>query len=138
MAEKITFDRRMELAFGESQAGRIAQLAQNINEAIINYIAVKTWVSLVTALMCVSVYLIFGIEFAFFWALLIFVLNFIPYLGGLVAMAPPVVLGFLQHESLWPGVLIIVLLIGIQLFTGQILEPSVAGSKLNLSPLLIL
>ena len=136
--EKITFDRRMTLAFGEVRAGRIAQIMLSINEAIMNYIAVKMWISLVTALMCLAVYLIFGIEFAFFWALLIFVLNFIPYIGGLVAMGPPVILGFLQHESLWPGVVIIILLIGIQLFTGQIVEPRVAGNRLNLSPLLIL
>jgi AI-2 transport protein TqsA len=138
MAEKLTFDRRMTLAFGDTHAGRIAQLAQSINEAIINYIAVKTWISLVTALMSLGVFLIFGVEFAFFWALLIFLLNFIPYLGGLVAMGPPVALAFLQHDTIWPGVLIIVALTGIQLFTGQVLEPRVAGKRLNLSPLLIL
>jgi predicted PurR-regulated permease PerM len=138
LAEKITFDRRIALAFGDVHAGRIKELAQSINEAIINYIAVKMWISLVTALMSLGVFFFFDIEFAFFWGALIFLLNFIPYVGGIVAMAPPVVLAFLQHESIWPGVIIIALLTGIQLFTGQILEPRMAGSRLNLSPLLIL
>jgi AI-2 transport protein TqsA len=138
MAEKITFDRRMKLAFGDAHAGHVVAIAKNINEAIINYIAVKTWISLVTALMSLGVFLAFGIEFAFFWAVLVFLLNFIPYLGGLVALAPPVALGFLQHDSIWPGVAIIALLTGTQLFTGQLLEPRIAGGRLNLSPLLIL
>src|SRR5262245_61363573 len=137
-AEKISFDRRMALAFGEARAGRIAELVQSINQAIGNYIAVKAWISLVTALMSLGVFLFFGVDFAVFWAALIFLLNFVPYIGGLVAMGPPVVLAFLQHDSIWPGVIVIVLLTGIQLFTGQIVEPRIAGNRLNLSPLLIL
>jgi predicted PurR-regulated permease PerM len=138
VAEKITFERRMALAFGEAQAGRIAGLVQNINTAIGNYIAVKAWISLVTALLSLGVFLFFDVEFSFFWAALIFLLNFIPYIGGIVAMAPPVVLAFLQHDTIWPGVIVVVMLTGIQLFTGQILEPRMAGNRLNLSPLLIL
>ncbi len=78
----------------------------------------------------------FGIDFAILWAVLVFLLNFIPYLGGLVAMAPPILLAFI--DSPWRGLAVVVLLIAIQLFTGQFLEPKMAGRRLNLSPLLIL
>lgn len=138
MAERFTFPRRLEMAFGEGKAGELALVIQGINEAIINYLAVKTWISFVTGAMSMAVFLAFGIEFAFLWGVLVFLLNFIPYLGGLVALAPPVALGFLQFDSLWQGCVILGLVIGIQLFTGQYLEPKLAGRKLNLSPLLIL
>jgi predicted PurR-regulated permease PerM len=36
------------------------------------------------------------------------------------------------------AIVVVALLIGIQVFTGQYLEPKMAGRKLNLSPLLIL
>jgi predicted PurR-regulated permease PerM len=138
MAEKLTFPRRLTKAFGEQRSGQVQTIIANINEAIVRYIAVKAWISLITALLSLAVFLAFGIDFAFLWSILIFLLNFIPYLGGLVAMAPPVALGFLQHETFLPGIAIVVLLTAIQLFTGQFVEPRVAGQRLNLSPLLII
>lgn len=136
LAERLTFPRRMALAFGDARAEHILRLVQSINEAIVNYIAVKAWISLVTGALSYVVFAMFGIDFSFFWGVLIFFLNFIPYLGGLVAMAPPAVLAFLNSPL--EGIVVIVLLIGIQLFTGQFLEPRMAGSRLNISPLLIL
>ena len=138
MAEKITFPRRLGLAFGEGQASQILDVVGRINEAIVQYVAVKAWISFLTAAMSLVVFLAFGVEFAMVWGILIFLLNFIPYLGSLVALAPPIALAFLQLESPWLGLAVTVLLIGVQLFTGQYLEPRLAGRRLNLSPLLIL
>jgi len=138
MAEKLTFPRRLSQAFGDSRAGQVKQILENINDAIVRYIALKTSISLITAVLALAVYMAFGIDFAFLWSVLIFLLNFIPYIGGLVAMAPAVALAFLQHESFLPGIAVVVLLAGIQLFTGQFLEPRIAGQRLNLSPLLII
>ncbi len=138
MAEKLTFPRRLTQAFGDNRAGQVQQIIENINDAIVRYIALKTWISLITGFLALGVYMAFGIDFAFLWSVLLFLLNFIPYLGGLVAMAPPVALAFLQHESFFPGLAVVILLAAIQLFTGQFLEPRIAGQRLNLSPLLII
>ncbi len=138
MAEKLTLPRRLTQAFGNARADQVQTVIQNINDAIVRYIALKTWISLITGVLALGVYMAFGIEFAFLWSVLLFLLNFIPYLGGLVAMGPPVALAFLQHESFLPGIAVVILLAAIQLFTGQFLEPRIAGQRLNLSPLLIL
>jgi predicted PurR-regulated permease PerM len=138
VAENVTFPQRLALAFGEARAGHLADVLQHINEAIAGYIAVKTWISFVTAALSLAVFLVFGIDFAFLWAILVFLLNYIPYIGGLIALAPPIVLSFLQFDDFWHGLAVTALLIGVQLFTGQYLEPRLAGRKLNLSPILIL
>jgi predicted PurR-regulated permease PerM len=138
LAEKISFPRRMALAFGEVRADNILEVARSINEAIVSYIAVKAWISLLTALLSLIAFLLLGVEFSLLWAMLIFLLNFIPYLGGLIAMAPPVILTLIMGETVWEGIGLIVLLTVIQIVTGQIIEPRMAGSRLNLSPLLIL
>lgn len=137
-AEKLTFPRRLGMAFGDMQATQILIVVLSINEAIVRYIAVKTWISFLTALLSFLVFASFGLEFAVVWGILIFLLNFIPYLGSLIALAPPIALSFLQFETPWPGLAIIILLVGVQLLTGQYIEPRMAGKKLNLSPLLIL
>jgi predicted PurR-regulated permease PerM len=138
LAEKLTFPKRMQMAFGDRQAGRVLEIVKHINDAIMRYIAVKTWVSFVTAVLSLVILLAFGVEFSVLWALLIFAFNFIPYIGSLVAIAPPILLGFLQFDSYWRGGVITIWLIGVQAFTGQYLEPRLAGKSLNLSPLLIL
>jgi AI-2 transport protein TqsA len=138
MAERVTFSKRMALAFGETRATHIQTVVGSINEAIAKYIAVKGWISFVTGALSLVVFAIFGIDFAILWGVLIFLLNFIPYLGGLVGMGPPILLAFLQFDSPWIGIATAALMIGIQIFTGQYLEPKMAGRKLNLSPLLIL
>src|SRR5262245_35611319 len=90
MAERVSFPKRLALAFGESRATHIQTVVGSINEAIAQYIAVKGWISFVTGALSLVVFAIFGIDFAILWAVLIFLLNFIPYLGGLVGMGPPV------------------------------------------------
>ncbi len=137
MAERVSFPKRLAMAFGEVRATRIQSIVGSINEAIAQYIAVKTWISFVTAALSLVVFAAFGIDFAILWSVLIFLFNFIPYIGGLVAMGPPVLLAFLQLNPV-AATAVLGLMIAIQLFTGQYLEPKMAGRKLNLSPLLIL
>jgi predicted PurR-regulated permease PerM len=71
------------------------------------------------------------------WSILIFVLNYIPYLGSLLAIALPIALSFLHKE---PGTALAVAigLVGIQLALGNFVEPRMAGRRLGVSPLLIL
>ncbi len=138
LAEKISFPRRMELAFGAKRAHDIVNVVQSINEAIVNYIAVKAWVSLLTGLLSLIPMLVFRVDLALLWGLLFFLLNFIPYLGSLVAMIPPLLFAFVGSDSIVPGVLLLITLTIIQLVIGQVIEPRMAGSRLNLSPLLIL
>jgi predicted PurR-regulated permease PerM len=137
MAERVSFAKRLSLAFGDARATHIQMVVGSINEAIAQYIAVKGWISFITGAMSLAVFAAFGIDFAVLWGALIFLLNFIPYIGGLVAMGPPILLAFLQLSPV-EAIVVVALLIGIQVFTGQYLEPKMAGRKLNLSPLLIL
>jgi len=46
---------------------------------------VKTYVSIAVAILGYIVMVIVGVNFAFLWALLIFALNFIPYVGPLIS-----------------------------------------------------
>ena len=70
---------------------------------------------------------------------LIFLFNFIPYLGSLVAVSLPIVLIFLQFiEEPWKPLLITLLLLLVQRVVDNFIEPRLTGQKLGLSPLLVL
>ena len=70
--------------------------------------------------------------------LIIFILNYIPYIGSLIAVAFPVIMSVLQFYS---ASLTLVLLIGLmlcQIVVGNLIEPRLTGKTLNLSPVVIL
>jgi predicted PurR-regulated permease PerM len=136
--EKETFPRRILRAFGEQQGKYVLDVVVSINQAIAQYISVKTLVSLIAAVASLVVLLLFGVDFAVTWALLIFLFNFIPYLGSMVATALPILLSLVQLEELWQVAVVAVLLIAIQQAIGAFLEPRIAGRRLDVSPFLIL
>jgi predicted PurR-regulated permease PerM len=109
-----------------------------MNNKIGTYIGIKSLVCLATGgavyLLCLG----FGIDFALFWALLAFLLNFIPVVGSIVASAPPVLLAVVQLES-WAAILLFALaLVLVNVLLGQVLEPRLMGRRLAIKPLAIL
>jgi AI-2 transport protein TqsA len=137
LAEKITFPQRMKLAFGEIQGDRVLGVVGSINRAISEYVAVKTLISFLAGALSLVVLWWFRVDFYGMWSILIFLFNFIPYLGSLVAVALPIVLSFIQLGP-QSGIMVMVLLIGIQVVLGNFVEPRMAGRRLGVSPLLIL
>jgi predicted PurR-regulated permease PerM len=79
-----------------------------------------------------------GVDFALFWAVVIGLFNYIPYVGSIVGVALPVVLSLAQFGSLGTTALLGTLLIAAQTYVGNVLEPRVIGRQLNLSPFVVL
>ncbi len=136
-AEHVSFPERLRLAFGETQGTQVLAVVESINRAIFEYLSVKTFISFLAGVFSMAVLAVFGVDFYITWGLLIFLLNFIPYIGSLVAIAPPIALSFLQLD-LWQAILVTALIIGIQQVLGTLVEPRMAGQRLGVSPLLIL
>jgi len=138
LAEQVSFPRRIRRAFGETHGSRVLGIVGSINQAIAQYIAVKTSMSVLAGVLSTAVLFLFGVDFYILWGLLIFLFNYIPYLGSLIAVALPIVLSFVQLDEVWKSVVIALLLIGIQQAIGTVIEPRLAGQRLGVSPLLIL
>ena len=118
------------------------QLVNNILSHIIQdtqtYMGLKTIMSLLTAFSSYLVMKWSGLDFAEFWALLIFFLNFIPNIGAIIATLFPALLALIQFQHWWPFVVITSGLVMIQFIIGNLIEPKFMGKSLNLSPLVIL
>ena len=113
-------------------------MVDRVTKDIQTYIGLKTFVSAITGILSYIVMALVGVDFAGFWAVLIFILNFIPYIGSLVGVAFPAVLTLVQFDSLIPFVITSTVLASVQLAVGNIIEPRMMGRSLNLSPLVIL
>lgn len=118
------------------------QLIDNILTHIVKdtqtYLGLKTLLSLITATASWVIMKWVGLDFAEFWALLIFFLNFIPNIGAIVATAFPALLALIQFDSWIPFFVVTSGIVGIQFIIGNLIEPRFLSKSLNLSPLVIL
>lgn len=103
-----------------------------------SYFVIKTFVSLLTWFLSYLIMLSFGLNFALLWAMVIFLLNFIPNIWSIIAVFFPIVLSLIQYDSLYPFVFISAWLVWVQVLMWNIIEPKFMWNKLNLSPLVIL
>ncbi len=124
--------------FMVSSDSKFTGILQEINEKIGGYIFMKTVMSLLTGVLVTVECWIFGIDFAIFWGLLAFLLNYIPTVGSIVATVPLVLLAVVQIDS-WGVIVFFALnLIVLLQLIGQVLEPKLMGSRLGLKPIAIL
>lgn len=109
-----------------------------IGRDIETYVWIKTLMSLLAAGLSYIILVFAGVDFAAFWALLIFILNYIPFIGSVVAVAFPVVLSILQFASIALTGGVLIGLMAVQLVVGNVIEPRMTGTSLNLSPVIII
>ena len=122
----------------KEQAEKTAALLTDISESIRRYIWIKTLVSLITAVVSYAVLRWIGVDFAETWAMLIFVLNFIPNIGSILAVTFPALIALVQFDSLTPFLTLVIGLTALQFAIGSILEPILMGGTLNMSPFAII
>ncbi|HTV32279.1 MAG TPA: AI-2E family transporter [Methylocella sp.] len=138
LAEMTDFkDKLAELDKGMS-GWSLLETCGRISEKIRKYMLIRTIASAVTGVAVFLFTLAIGLDLAIAWGVLSFVLNYIPYIGPLIAVILPVIFAMAQFES-WPmAVMIFGSLYLIQLVIGNYLEPMLTGNALAISPLVML
>jgi AI-2 transport protein TqsA len=102
------------------------------------YMLVRSVMSVLTGTVIWGFALLAGLELATAWGVIAFVLNYIPFIGPLIATVFPTLFAIAQFES-WQLALIIFLSLNlIQFVIGSYFEPRFAGATLSVSPFLIL
>lgn len=129
---------KVRSAFPEQYADRIGDVITGIDTQVRQYLVTKTLISLGTGLMTFLFLLVLGVDFPLIWGLLAFILNYIPNIGSVIAVLFPFFLSLLQFDSLTVPLLVLLLLGGIQMLMGNMIEPRIMAFSLNLSPLLVL
>ena len=114
------------------------ELIDKMRSDIRSYVGIKVLTSTATGLISYMVLKLVGVDFASFWAVLIFLLNFIPTIGSIIATLFPSLLTLIQFPTLGPFVVTISVLTVVQFCIGSLIEPRLMGNRLNLSPIVIL
>ncbi len=139
MASKDRLVAALEIAQKEKNGNsNLTRSLREIESSIGKYFAVKSLISLGTALVGMLFMGFFGIDFVLFSGLLLFFFNFIPNFGSITASAFPVLVGFLEYGLSWQPFAIAIALAVTQFSFGNLIEPKYIGNTLNISPLFIL
>jgi AI-2 transport protein TqsA len=112
---------------------------REIEMKIRSYIVTKTVISIFTGLAFGVVLWFYGIPLSVVFALLAFLLNFIPNVGPLIACALPAPLILLDPNLSIVGMIMVMTLAGVvQFVSGNIVEPKIMGDSFELHPIAIL
>jgi AI-2 transport protein TqsA len=102
------------------------------------YIFTKFITSSATGILTGLIYWFLGIELAFIFGTLTFILNFIPVFGSVIAVLIPLPIAFLQFTDPTNVILVIALPAIVHIIIGNILEPKIFGETFGLHPITII
>ncbi len=119
----------------DSNRRRFDKVLRKVEMSLAKYFRVKTLMSLLTGFASFIILKIMGVDAAIVWAFLIFLLNYIPTIGSLIATVFPAVFSLLQFGTFTPFVIIIFVIGAVQIIVGNLVEPRLMGKTLNVSPL---
>lgn len=129
---------RVHKAFDEKRAKEMISIVKSIENQVQHYLVLKTFISFLTAVISGIIIYAGGLDFVLFSALLIFILNFIPNIGSIIAVAFPILTGLIKFGFSLNILIVTLGLMLTQMIIGNVLEPKIAGRNLNLSPMIIL
>ena len=102
------------------------------------YIFTKFITSAITGVIAGLIYWFLGLELAFIFGSLTFLLNFIPVVGSIIAVLLPIPIAVLQYTDLSSVLLIIFLPAIFHQIIGNIIEPKIFGDAFGLHPITII
>ena len=139
MIERGHFDAKVTaLSDNPARVAQVRRIVTDINHRIGTDLALKTLLSILLGVVSWIILAAMGVELAGFWALLIGLLNYVPYIGSVLGVALPALFALLQFGDIRTALLLAGGLSVVQFLNGNLLDPYLMGSSLNLSPFVIL
>jgi AI-2 transport protein TqsA len=118
---------------------RVFRIVGHINAQIGRYLSVKLVISLATGVLVWGSFTIIGVDFAFIWAVLAFLFNFIPSIGSILVGVTSFAFAIVQfYPQPNPIVATGASMLAIQTIVGNIIDPKLQGDRLKISPVVIL
>ena len=132
------FARKLQVAFRDVTAVNAVRIYDTLNMKVLRYLRLKTLINLFTGLVVYGVLEAFGVDFAPVMGLLAFLFNYIPNIGSFIMTVLPGAIAAVQFENVGFALIIVGVLIVVQNLIGNIIEPKIMGTSLDISPVVVL
>ena len=118
----------LSMIVGDSDRAPSQSVLTDVQDDVGQYVGVYATTGFVTALANLVLLMAFGVDFPLVWCILYFFLNFIPSIGFLLAMVPPVCLAFLMLG--WKKALLVIAgLVFTQLVSQSVIAPTLLRKR---------
>ena len=107
-------------------------------ERLRKYMLIRTLMSVLTGALVWIFASAIGLQFAREWGIIAFALNYIPFIGPLIATLFPTLFAMVQFDGWQPVVVVFACLNLIQFMVGCSIEPRVSSNALAMSPFVVL
>ena len=137
--EQVHFRRKLAIMFGnDERQARVRSVLEQIDRDIRVYVRIKTTLAVATSALAYVVMAWVGVDFAGFWAVMVFFFYYIPTVGSILAIMAPALLALVQFDHLTPFLIVLFVIGTIQIVMANVIEPAMMGRSLNLSPLVVI
>jgi predicted PurR-regulated permease PerM len=137
LLEVNQYKEKTQQAFPSRTSDRLIDAVGSMSEKLRRYLFVITVTSFLTGVLTSLWCFILGVDLAFVWGLVAFVLNYIPTLGSIIAVIPPTLVA-LVFNGVGRGIATLVGLAALQIAIGNFVDPRLQGKTLQLSPFIAL
>jgi len=123
---------RMGLDPNAPAIGRVTHLTEDVRK----YITVLTGINFLVGLGDTIFLMILGVDYAVLWGLLAWFMGYIPSIGFIIALIPPVLMAYAQYGLQTA----LVVLMGFVLINGGVqnfVQPKMMGNRLKISPVVV-
>lgn len=121
--------------FGGHDAGQVNEIVSQTKTVIQRYLVGLVIEVVIVACMDSAALLILGIDYAILLGIIAAVLNVIPYIGGLIAVALPMIVAIATKDSAWYAMYILAAYYVIQLIDNNFIVPYIVASKVKINAL---
>ena len=134
LLEASTVETKVEAAFGRTT--KSLRRPRKFLADLGSYLGIKTVVSLATGLAAGLLTWAIGLDFPLLWAMLAFLLNYVPTIGSIIAAFPAILLALVQLGFGEAGATAIGF-VAINVVFGNFIEPRLMGYGVGISPLIV-
>jgi len=128
----IEFIRRI---FGEANRVEVSKIIRQVKSLVQSYLSGLFIEAVMVAILDISALLILGIDYAVLLGIMGALLNVIPYLGGIVAVALPMMIAFVTKSSPVYPLYVMAAYYFIQLIDNNFIVPKIVASKVKINAL---
>jgi predicted PurR-regulated permease PerM len=139
LASGSSFRRKMVKIAGPTFARRriTVQALDEISSQIHRYLLVQVFTSVLVGITTWLAFLAIGLERAAVWGVVAFVLNFVPYIGGLVVAGGAGLVAFVQFGTLNMALAAPGIVMAIHVVSGNLLTPWLTSRTNRLNPVTV-
>ena len=136
LAGSINFQKLLGVLFKQKYSS--VKTFMKIEKDIIKFIKVKFVISMFTGIGFGVACLLFGVSFPIFWGLFAFAINFIQMIGSVISVIALSLFGFVELDPTGTLLFFIIVITGVQVIMGGILEPVFMGKSFSINVITIL